>query len=234
MRYLLSAGRRRRERRGLKFSRGYTLIEVLISVAIFTSIVTLACAALDQGLKQYQRVAEKGVNFWDNARLLWVSKAFSSIVDYRVETKSAGIYPYFIGNQDMVSFVTSSPFASDVPVVAWVKKEEEPNGSYSLVYYELPVNTMKIEDIEKAYIFEDYKKGKSVAIANDISDLEFSFYGAQERAAALRWSSSYEASRTKRLPVALIVTYADPQTKDRRRLVFSINANGVLKEETAG
>ncbi len=234
MRYFRCAGRRSGDRRRHRASPGYTIIEVLISVAIFSAVVTLACAALDQGLKQYQRVAEKGVNFWDNAKLLWISKSFSSTMDYLVETKSAGIYPYFNGTQEMVSFVTASPFASDTPVVAWIRKEEDGNGNISLVYYELPVQTMKVEDIEKAYIFEDYKAGKSAVILSQITDLEYNFYGYDAKGAELRWASTYEGARTKRLPAAVTITYTDLQTGGRRQLFFGINTVTNIRTENFG
>jgi general secretion pathway protein J len=229
MRYTPFTGKKTKHGRKLKASLGYTLIEVLISVTIFSATVTVACVALDQALKQYQRVAEKGVNFWDNARLLWIAKSFASTMNYLVNTKSAGYYPYFIGTQEMVSFVTSSPLASDEPVVAWVKKEVEPSGSTSLIYYELPIQTMKLEDMERALTFEDFKKGKSTAILSDVTDLEFGFYGYDEKGEVLQWESTYEGARTKRLPVSVSIAFTDPQATERRRLMFSVNTNSRKK-----
>ena len=51
-----------------RISEGYTLIEVVIAIAIFSFMIALATAALNQGLKQYQHMMDKGINLWDAAK----------------------------------------------------------------------------------------------------------------------------------------------------------------------
>jgi hypothetical protein len=45
----------------------------------------------------------------------------------------------------------------------------------------------------------------------------------------LQWESTYEGARTKRLPVSVSITFADPQATERRRLMFGVNANSRKK-----
>jgi general secretion pathway protein J len=208
---------------------GYTLIEVLISVVIFSAIVTLACTALNQGLKQYSRLMETGINFWENAQSLWLNRSFSSMVDYYVFSKTDGWYPYFVGNEDMISYVTIAPFASDTPVVVWIIKERNDDGTQSIVYYELPVQVMKAEEIERAYIFNDYKKGRSIVLHKGVDDTEFDFYGYNSSNDTWAWGRVYNGNRTKRLPRSVNISYNDLQKKEKKMAYFAVNCNAVSK-----
>src|SRR5208283_6146541 len=78
--------------------KGYTFIEVLVAMAIFSSMIMLATMALNQGLKQYRGLMEKGVNFWDKAKYLWIDSSFGTVVDYYVYKEKVGWAPYFYGD----------------------------------------------------------------------------------------------------------------------------------------
>ena len=140
---------------------GYTLIEVLVALVIFTSMLMLAGVALNQGLVQYHGLEQRGLNFWEYAKPIWIDKSFNSATDYYVHTRADGWFPYFRGDRNSVSYVSLAPFSGDLPVVVWVMREEEENGKYALVYYELPVYTKTWEEIDRHVAFNDYKKGQS-------------------------------------------------------------------------
>ncbi len=144
--------------------KGYTLIEVLVALAIFSSMMMLAGVALNQGLKQYHGLAEKGIGFWDYAKKIWIDKSFNSTIDYYVYRRGDRWFPYFKGNQEGISYISLAPLAGDLPVVIWIRNEAAENGMRSLVYYELPIYTKSYEEIERNYIFGDYKKGRSIKL----------------------------------------------------------------------
>jgi general secretion pathway protein J len=208
-------------------SNGYTLIEVLIAAAIFASMVTLATMALNQGLKQYQGLMEKGLNFWDYARYVWIQRSFNSATDYYIYTRDNGWTPYFIGNQDEISYVSLAPLAGDLPVVVWIRKEEENDGKRSLVYYELPVYTKMYSEMERDYVFADYKKGNSVKLLEGMDMLDVAYYAFDLALGKYQWSSDYDA-RTKRLLPALVkINYVIEGRKNS--LIFDINVNSRIK-----
>ena len=213
-----------RERYSFK---GYTLIEVLVAMAIFSSMMMLAGVALNQGLKQYHGLAEKGIGFWDDAKKIWIDKSFNSTIDYYVRTRSDGWFPYFKGNQEGISYISLAPLAGDLPVVIWIRNEAEKNGMRSLVYYELPVYTKTYEEIDRDYIFANYKKGRSIKLLEGVEGVEFSFYGYDIIENKYEWSSYFDGSRMKLLPSSIIISYKQNGKKDR--LVFSINVNSFLK-----
>jgi general secretion pathway protein J len=206
---------------------GYTLIEVLVAMAIFSSMMMLAGTALNQGLKQYHGLAEKGLGFWDYAKKIWIDKSFNSITDYYVHTRSDGWFPYFRGSQEGISYVSLAPLTGELPAVVWIRNEAEENGMRSLVYYELPVYTKSYEDIERDYIFADYKKGKSLKLLEGVESIEFSFYGYDIRDRKYGWYENFDGNRMKLLPSSIMISYNHEGQKGR--LVFGLNVNSSIK-----
>jgi general secretion pathway protein J len=196
-------------------------------MAIFSSMMILAGMALNQSLKQYHGLAEKGLGFWDDAKKIWIDKSFNSITDYYVHTRSDGWFPYFKGSQEGVSYISLAPFAGELSVVAWIRNEAGAEGMQSLVYYELPVYTKSYEDIERDYIFADYKKGKSVKLLEGVESIEFSFYGYDIRDRKYGWYKNFDGNRMKLLPSSIIISYNHNGKKDK--LVFGINVNSMMK-----
>lgn len=196
-------------------------------MAIFTAMLLLAGTALNQGLRQYHGLVERGLGFWDHAKRIWIDKSFNSITDYYVYTRSAGWFPYFKGGPDGVSYVTLAPFAGELPMVVWIKSEDEPGGTRRLRYYELPVYTKTIADIERDEVFGDYKKGKSFNIIENAEGISLSFYSCDIVDRQCRWSSLFDGGRTKILPAKVKIEYT--QAGQKSVLAFDINVNSRRK-----
>ena len=209
------------------FSKGYTLIEVLVALAIFSSMMMLGGLALNQGLQQYHGLAEKGIGFWDYAKNIWIDKSFNSMIDYYVYKRGDRWFPYFKGNQQGISYISLAPLAGDLPVVIWIRNEAAENGMRSLVYYELPIYTKSYEDIERNYVLGDYKKGSSIKLLEAVEGIEFIFYGYDTFERKFKWYSNFEGERMKSLPSSIIISYE--QNGNKSRLVFGINVNSPLK-----
>jgi general secretion pathway protein J len=200
---------------------------VLVAMAIFTSMMVIGGVALNQGLKQYHGLAEKGIGFWDYAKNIWIDKSFNSAIDYYVYRRGERWFPYFKGNQEGISYISLAPLAGDLPVVIWIRNEAAENGMRSLVYYELPIYTKSYEDIERNYILSDYKKGRSIKLLEGVEGIEFSFYGYDTLERKFRWYSDFEGERMKLLPSSIIISYQ--QGGGKNRLVFGINVNSPMK-----
>jgi len=211
----------------MKLSRGYTLIEVLVALAIFTAMVTLAGMALNQGLRQYHGLMEQGLDFWRYARMIWIDKSFNSATDYYVRTRSDGWFPYFRGGPDGISYVSRAPFAGDLPVVVWLKKERDGEGVTTLTYYELPVYTRTYEDIERALLSGDYKKGQRVPMLEKLDGVSFRYYGYNAGKGRYEWFDRFEGNKMKRLPKLIQVSYN--QGDSSKSLFFNLNVNSLLK-----
>jgi len=211
----------------MKPSRGYTLIEVLVALAIFTAMVTLAGTALNQGLRQYHGLMEQGLDFWRYARMIWIDKSFNSATDYYVRTRSDGWFPYFRGGPDGISYVSLAPFAEELPVVVWIKKERDGEGMTTLTYYELPVYTRTYEEIERALLSGDYRKGQVVPILENLDGVSFRYYGYNAGKCRYEWFERFEGNRMKRLPKLIQISYR--QGNSSKSLFFNLNVNSLLK-----
>lgn len=210
-------------------NKGYTILEVLIAIAIFTAMVTIASMALNQGLGQYHRLMERGINFWDNAKYLWINKSLNSAVDYYVYSRDSGWFPYFRGNQELISYVSSSPLATDEPVVVWIRNERQDDGNRSIVYYELPVYAKNMQEIERQYLFGDFKKGNSITLLKGIGDVSIKFYGYDLLEKQWSWTGDFDGSKRKVLPQAIKIDYKDMGTGERKTVILGINTNSLNK-----
>jgi len=208
-------------------SKAYTFIEVLVAMAIFSSMVMLATMALNQGLKQYQGLMEKGINFWDKAKYLWADNSFSGITDYYVKTERGEWGPYFFGDQTHISYISLSPVAGNLPVAVWIVKEQRDNGRYAMVYYELPVYTKILKDLEKDYAFGNFKKGYSLTLLDDVESLSMDFYGYDDHLQQFDWYRSFNGTWNFSLPFMVRLTYA--QEDKTQTMVYAINTNSRRK-----
>lgn len=211
----------------ISHSKGFTLIEILVAMAIFTAMLVLAGTALNQGLQQYQGLVEKGIGFWKYAKIIWIDKSFNSTADYYVKTRSDKWFPYFKGSQESISYVSLAPFAGQLPVVVWIKNEAQADGKRTLRYYELPVYTKTIAEIERDEVFGDYKKGKTFNLLEDVEGITFSFYGCDIVDQQCRWTNLFDGSKMKTLPSSVKIEYVDKG--ERGNMIFAIRINSLLK-----
>jgi general secretion pathway protein J len=208
--------------------RGYTLIEVLVAMTIFAVMVGLATMAFDQSLTQYRGLVEKGINFWGNARNLMLCKSFDCASDYYVRDSSGKWSPYFHGNQDLISYVTLSPLVADVPVVVWIVKEALDDGRFNVLYYELPVYTKTRQEIERDYVFGDYKKGQAFKLLEKIDQLDISFYAYDVTKGAYAWVYDFEGEKRVSLPITIKMSYVRGGKKSA--MFFGIKTNSPRKQ----
>lgn len=194
--------------------KGYTLLEVLIATLLFSMIVFLSTFALDQSLIQYQSIAKKGLNFWEDAKILWLQKSFSSAFDYYVYDERKDLwFPLFIGKIDKMVYTSFSPFSSDLPVLVVLEKENL-EGKEALVYYEIPLYTLNFKDIEKILTFEEYKKFTSLVFFEDLERLSFKYYGYDRVKKFNDWFSEYDSSRSFYLPSVVKIEYSKNGVND--------------------
>jgi len=199
-----------------------------VALVIFSSMMLLAGAALNQGLSQYRGLVDRGLNFWDHAKKIWLDKSFHSMTDYYVFTRSDRWFPYFKGDLDYISYVTLAPFVGEMPVVVWLKKERGENNKFQLMYYEMPVQVKTAEDLDKDYISNEYRKGLPYAVLSELDQIDFSFYGCGTQNAGCRWYGVLDGKSFKSLPTAVRISYR--RGSENGFLLFHINVNSEVKK----
>lgn len=190
-------------------------------------MVVLATYALNQGLMQYQGLVERGVNFWDNARHLWINRSIGSTTDYFISDERNSWFPYFEGHKERLSYVSISPLATDIPVVVWLNKERQKEGKYALVYYELPVYTKGLKDLQRDYNLDNYKKGHSITILSDLEDVSFKYYGFDLRQQKEIWVDTFLGKDFLILPYLVRIDYK--QDSKEHSFFYRVNTNSTLK-----
>lgn len=206
---------------------GYSLIEVVVAIAIFSAMLLLGGMALNQGLRQYQGLMEKGLRFWDYAQSIWIDKSFHSTIDYYVNTSTRGWFPYFRGNREGISFVTLAPFAGDNPVVVWIRKENRKDGKERLVYYELPVYAKSYQELDDDLASGAYKKGRSVKIIESADRISFEFYGYDVRDERHKWRDIFEGAETGQLPLLVRIDYR--RDGENKMFIYAVHVNSQMK-----
>jgi general secretion pathway protein J len=208
---------------------GYTLIEVLVALVIFSAMMILAGVALNQGLLQYHGLVDRGLNFWDHAKQIWLDKSFHSVADYYVFTKKDRWFPYFKGDFDSITYVTLAPFVGELPVVVWIKKEPDTHNKIQLRYYEMPVLAKTGEELEKENVFATYRNSPSYKVLSDLDQVDFTFYSCETQPPQrCGWNSTFDGSKAKILPSAVKIAYR--RDNEKGFMLFEINVNSLIKE----
>lgn len=179
---------------------GYTLIEVLLATMLFSIIVMLASFSLEQGLKYYHGLAERGLNFWRRAEPLWLNNIFGAMIDYYVRDEDKRKwYPFFTGTREFVAGVSGRALGERFPVIFVIEKEVEAKGKFALVYYELPVSTMNHKELKELIDFKQYKQWRKIKLYSGLVRVEFRYFGRDEKNIE-RWHEEYDSWRYQSLP----------------------------------
>ncbi|MCI4624376.1 MAG: prepilin-type N-terminal cleavage/methylation domain-containing protein [Candidatus Magnetoovum sp. WYHC-5] len=207
---------------------GYTLIEVIIALAIFTAMSVFCVITLNQALKQYKSVMDDGLRFWDYAKGFWLVKSFNSIFDYYISIDGRNAVPYFYCDANVISYATTAPLANEGPVIAWIIKEKSATQGYSLVYYEMPIYTGGVKDIEKLYKSGHYKDGTRAIIIDNIYKATFQVYVMDLNTAKSAWVNVYNSISGRTLPEFIALSYNGPDK--RNSIIFNVRNNSRFKE----
>lgn len=96
-----------------KTLRGFTLIEVLVALAVFSSVVSIALFGLEQGRAQwFKSQSQNQATFYLFKRKQWLEQALTQansapfIVEYGVSA------PHFFGTASQLDFLTNAPILS--------------------------------------------------------------------------------------------------------------------------
>jgi len=208
-------------------SKGYTLIETLIAMAIFSFMVLLGSTALDQSLQRYQGLLGKELGLWQFTKNIWLGKSLGSMIDYYVPIGNGQWAPYFMGDQSNLSYISLAPLAGDLPVVVWIKQEKNAENKRQLVYYEIPVYTKRASDLERDEVFGDYKRGNTIPIVEEADTIGLAFFVYNNQRGQHQWVEEFDGRTQHVLPAQIKISV----TKDGRRedKLFTVNTNGLLK-----
>lgn len=189
---------------------GYTFLEILIALIIFSAMLSIAGVAFNQGLRNYEKLEGKKLSLWEETKILFLQRSFASIIDYYVLTGGV-FHPYFIGKEDMCSYVSLNALTEPRAVIVYLVKERESDGSFNLTYYEIPLTAQRGEDLERALAYMDFREGRGEKLLKDLRELKIEYFGFDQRRKLNRWMSVYHGREQLNLPRIVKLEWTDRQ-----------------------
>ena len=206
--------------------KGFTLIEVLIAIAIFSLVSTLIFYAFSQSLSLWER-ADKEAEKMDQLIFVntWIKDVFHSAENLELDLQGQRT-PLFIGTKERVLFLSSNPVLDRRKVTSIVRIEIRPGGIFyaedHLFKRGISLDGLPAMDFDKEY-----------PLLAGAEDGRLSYLIIEN--ASLVWKDEVDAGKSRAVPKAVkieffykgkkmeIVSYILSNAKDReplRRILF--------------
>jgi len=153
-------------------SNGFTLIEMLIAIAIFATLISVLLMGFNQGLKLWSK-GNKRTSEWISFehRYSWLERVFSQAVASEYQAaQNKGVYvPFFLGNKDKMSFVTTAPIMDATGTLKHIQlKLLSEQGAQTLMYREK-------QESSKINHNDNFESTKWVPLIKNISQAYFRY-----------------------------------------------------------
>lgn len=196
-------------RAGARLSCGFTLVELLIAMAIFGMVMGIA----SYGYALYTRHWAGQLGAFERAqaqqqRVDLLMRALESALPYMVRDADDRPGFYFLGREEGLTLVTSSPvFSPEEIAVIRVFREAADDGRWNLVYEEAPLTGVLLRRADQTLPFRH-----RMIVLRDLARLEFAYFGwdslehrlaaadSPEAAFAARWYPAYDGLRQRLHP----------------------------------
>ncbi len=185
--------------------KGFSLLELLVAVVLFSLVVVVATGALWKTIHRFQ---EEDLLNHDERReyfhLYWLRGSFLGLMNYRVKNERKKDAPFFEGNLKEIRYISSAPVIGVLPVAVRLRvRQDEETGKFDLEYSEIEVYAKTYDELKDLFtsssLFE--KKGRSFNVFQDLDRVAFRFFGRKTNSQREgEWSTSYSSLETRLLP----------------------------------
>ena len=190
--------------------RGFTLLELMISLAIMGGVLLIIFGALRVGTRAWEK-GEKDVTVHQRQRAVLglLSQQIASACIYEIKMGDNAFY--FKGSEGTMEFVSRSPIVpgalTGVVFVKYMIQEGDGDGKKQLKLYEKDAGFLKVEDVESQ------RDEDLFILIPGIEDLQFEYLKGDEDKSETDWQASWDPSEEKGLPLAVkIVLKQDEET----------------------
>jgi len=189
--------------------RGFTLIEVMVTLTILGFILLIVFGSFHLGLSAWEK-GESMKNDYQKIRILseLMSRQIKSIVPYKIKTQKAeGDYLGFEGKAQSLKFVSAFSMRAKKPegfVYAIYQFRKEGSEGSRFVLYEQRV-------LNKDFFEGEPREELAVSLLEGVSDVRFEYYQKEDnlKNRTEGWVKEWSAKEEKELPGALkvIISY---------------------------
>jgi len=199
-------------------NRGFTLVELLISITILSLVIGLASYAFSLFSRHWE-TPRRGFQLAvaDLQRLDLVVRALGDAIPWAVRTDQNGLGLYFLGREEGLTLVTASPvFATGTPAVIRVFREPAGNGRWRLVYEEASLSTVLLRQSSQELPFN-----RRMTVLSDLQAMRFSYFGwpsidaravAADTGARAEWSNDFDGLARLQQPLRLRLDFGSFET----------------------
>ncbi len=180
--------------------RGFTLLELMLSLAIMGVVLLIIFGALRVGTRAWEK-GEKDVAVHQRQRAVLdlLSRQIASACIY--EIKMGDDTFYFKGSEETMEFVSRSPIVpgalTGVVFVKYVIQAGDGDGKKQLKLYEKDAGFLKEEDLESQ------REEDLFTLISGIEDLQFEYLKGDEDNSEAGWQTSWDPSEKEGLPLAV-------------------------------
>ena len=180
--------------------KGFTLLELMLSLAIMGIVLLIIFGALRVGTRAWEK-GEKDVAVHQRQRAVLdlLSQQIASACIYEIKMGDDAFY--FKGSEGKMAFVSRSPIVpgsvTGVVFVKYMIQEGDGDGEKQLKLYEKDAGFLKEEDVESQ------REEDLFTLISGIQDLQFEYLKGGEDNSDQNWQTSWDPSEKTGLPLAV-------------------------------
>ena len=196
----------------MKNSKGFTLVELLITMALVSIMLTIATTSFNQYSQFWQKEFGQYQNNVNKAKSLFLlNQSIENAAPYFVANKDNEVGGYFLGREEGFTLLTTAPmFAmqSGLSVIRIFKEQAE--DGYKLVYEEAPLNNVFLKTYTQNLKFKFRVELLSA------KEINFNYFGANSLKEKYltedvtkvtgTWRDIYDGEKTNLSPEKIAIT----------------------------
>lgn len=192
-----------------RFSRGFTLLELMLSLAILGVVLLIIFGALRIGTRAWEK-GEKDVAIQQRQRAVLglMGQQIASACLFEIKVGDEPFY--FKGSEGTIEFVSRNPIVpgalTGVVYVKYMIQAADGEGKKRLMLYEKDAGFLKKEDLEAMEAADFF------TLISGIQNIQFEYLKRAEDKDETDWQASWDPSEDEEMPLAVKIILK--QSKD--------------------